>query len=116
MLVPAYQVYGRIRLNMSGAPRAALEQVAACEEAQKRLGPPIKPVTWAWSDGRLTVPRRKNAWSASSGTVDWSMPVKGPYGRGVLHFKGEKVSGFWKLESVLETPEGTVRTPDCTVQ
>ncbi len=29
LLVPAYQVYGRIRLNMSGAPRAALEQVAA---------------------------------------------------------------------------------------
>lgn len=113
VLVLAYQVYDRARLGMSGAPRAALKQLEACAEARELLGEPIDATWWGWSHGYLHVPRRSQAWSATSGRVDWSMPVAGSSGSGVLHFQGEKVQGFWTLESVLETDGATVELRAC---
>jgi len=115
VLALGYQPYVRMRLRMSGASRAALEQLAACEEARKLLGEPFDARTWSWSHGSLRVPRRSQVWSAASGGVDWSMPVAGPSGRGVLHFQGEKVLGRWKLEGLLTIGGTPMVTLGCQV-
>ncbi|QSQ17134.1 cytochrome c oxidase assembly factor Coa1 family protein [Myxococcus landrumensis] len=112
-LAVAFQVYDRVKLRMSGAPRAALEKLAACAEARNLLGEPIDASWWGWSYGSLKVPRTSQAWSAASGRVDWWMPVAGSTGRGVLHFQGEKINGFWTLEAVLELDGATVQTRGC---
>jgi hypothetical protein len=111
-----FQVYDRVKLSMSGAPRAALEQLAACAEARSLLGEPIDASWWGWSHGSLRVPQHSQVWLAASGRVDWRMPVAGADGRGVLHFQGEKVQGFWKLETVLEAGGTTVHTRGCAVR
>lgn len=113
VLTVAYQVYDRLRLRMSGAPRAALEKLAACAEARNLLGEPIDAAWWGWSYGYLKVPRKSQAWSATSGRVDWRMPVAGSTGRGVLHFQGEKINGFWVLEGILETEGAALQTHGC---
>ncbi|RKH69009.1 hypothetical protein D7V93_00360 [Corallococcus llansteffanensis] len=115
VLAVAFQAYDRMKLRMSDAPRAALARLAACEEARRLLGEPIDAAWWGWSHGYLKVPRGSQTWSATSGRVDWRMPVAGSTGRGVLHFQGEKINGFWKLEGVLETDGATVQTRACTV-
>lgn len=112
-LVLAFQTYDRMRLKMSGAPGAALQQLEACEAAQELLGEPINSAWWGWSHGQLRVPRQSQAWSATSGSVDWSMPVAGSHARGVLHFHGKKVNGFWLLEGRLEVDGTTVSTRGC---
>jgi hypothetical protein len=88
--VLGFQAWERIRLSMSGATRAALKQLEECEEARELLGEPIDTAWWGWSHGRIRVPRSSQTWSATSGTVDWSMPVAGSNARGVLHFQGKK--------------------------
>jgi hypothetical protein len=101
---------------MSGAPRAALKQLEACTEARDLLGEPIDAAWWGWSHGSLQVPQRSQVWSAVSGRVDWWMPVAGTSGRGVLHFQGAKVDGFWQLEGVLKVGDATVHTRGCAAR
>lgn len=116
VLAVASQAYDRVKLGMSGAPRAALEKLAACAEARDLLGEPIDAAWWGWSHGYLKVPRQSQAWSATSGRVDWRMPVAGSSGRGVLHFQGEKLNGFWTLEGVLEVDGATLQTRGCSAR
>ncbi|MCP3167870.1 cytochrome c oxidase assembly factor Coa1 family protein [Myxococcus qinghaiensis] len=116
VLAVAFQAYDRVKLRMSGAPRAALERLAACAEARDLLGEPIDAAWWGWSHGYLKVPRVSQVWSATSGRVDWWMPIAGSTGRGVLHFQGEKVNGFWTLEGVLESNGTTVQTRGCSAK
>ena len=109
----AFQAYDRVKLRMSGAPRAALERLQACEAARELLGEPIDAAWWGWSSGYIKVPRQSQVWSAASGRVKWSMPVAGASGRGVFRFEGEKVNGFWTLDGVLEVGGTTVFTRGC---
>ncbi|WP_158621436.1 cytochrome c oxidase assembly factor Coa1 family protein [Corallococcus aberystwythensis] len=113
VLAVAYQAYDRMQLRMSDAPRAALAKLSACEEARRLLGEPIDVAWWGWSHGYLKVPRGRQTWSATSGRVNWRMPVAGSTGRGVFHFQGEKINGFWKMEGILEADGATVRTQEC---
>lgn len=116
VLAVAFQGYDRVNLRMSGAPRAAMEKLAACAEARNLLGEPIDAAWWGWSHGYLKVPRTSQAWSATSGRVDWRMPVAGSTGRGVLHFQGEKINGFWTLEGTLEVDGAMVQTRGCSAR
>ncbi|WP_224244546.1 cytochrome c oxidase assembly factor Coa1 family protein [Hyalangium gracile] len=110
-----FEAWSRMRLSMSGAPRAALEQLRACEQARNLLGEDIDSVWWGWSHGWLRVPRTSQAWSAVRGSVDWTMPVAGSTGRGVLHFQGKKDGGFWELDGALEVDGVKVYTRSCEV-
>jgi hypothetical protein len=119
VILIAAEVWSRVRLRMSGAPQAALQQVVQCEQARDLLGENIEFVWWGWSRGGLRVPRnisRKTpAWAAASSSVNWSMPIAGDSGRGVLHFEGKKSGGFWELDSTLEVGDVTVHTSMCAV-
>jgi hypothetical protein len=113
LVLIAMEGWSRARLRMSGAPRAALQQLEACEQARQLLGEGIDSVWWGWSHGSLWVPRESQAWSAARSSVDWSMPVAGSEGRGVLHFKGRKTAGFWELDSSLEVDGVWVNLRSC---
>lgn len=118
LIVIGAGAWSRVRLWMSGAPRAALQQVEQCEQARDLLGDNIDAVWWGWSrsHGGLRVRRNTQAWAAASSYVNWSMPVAGDSGRGVLHFEGKKSGGFWELDSTLEVGDVTVHTSMCAVQ
>jgi hypothetical protein len=107
------EAWSRVRLRMSGAPQAALQQLEACEQARNLLGENIAAVWWGWSHGHLRTPRNVQAWAAASSSVDWRMPVAGDSGRGVLHFQGRKSAGFWELDSTLEVDDVTLHVSTC---
>jgi Cytochrome oxidase complex assembly protein 1 len=114
LIVISVLVWERARLHMSGAHRAALEQLQECEQARNLLGENIDSGWWG-HHGYLHVPRRKQAWSATESSVDWWMPVAGSTGKGMLHFRGRKEGGFWKLDGFLEVDGTKVYTPKCEV-
>jgi hypothetical protein len=114
IILIGFEAWLRVRLRMSGASQAALQQVEACEQARNLLGENIDAVWWGWSHGRLWAPRKVQVWAAASSYVSWRMPIAGDSGRGVLHFEGEKRGGFWALDSTLEVGDITVHVSACT--
>jgi hypothetical protein len=84
----------------SDAYRLTLNKAQASPCVTNALGSPLKP---GWMmEGSITE-------SSIEGSADLTIPVRGPKGKGNLDMRAKKVSGNWRIDSLVFT-HGTVRS------